>query len=449
MKGRHGIFWSMVVVLAGGLFLNSCSLKIPLLPQEQPGTEAAPPQLGLNFIRFYWDAQSPCFQPQQIFEDFSVLKVGTYRQLIKAGVTWDVVEPENDQWNFSIPDQIILHSPVPPILSLFAQQYASPTPPWENDPQKFQKTLGDEAKDYIRHVVERYKDYVTYWELGNEMEHWRAADPNDRRVGRLPPSYPLDGFSPREQGVFLSQAAALVKKLDPDAVIVLPGMGSLSDYSINTWLKGVIEGGGSDWFDVVNYHYYSNWQRYSNLRSNLQNFLEQNGIADKPVWCTETGATSSPTLTLRTNYPNSPESQAAEVFRRIVQAWRAGDALVAWHTYIGSPDVPNNDWRCYGIRAANGAAKPAYYSFKLLANELTPFEKVDVLQNDWKGVNAFKFTLPQNTVKYVAWGTGHLSVPQGVTKMTSVLADSTGTFHWEPVTPGQILQLSDMPVLLK
>ena len=67
----------------------------------------------------------------------------------------------------------------------------------------------------------------------------------------LPPSYPLDGFTPQEQGAFLAQAAALVRQLDPDAVIVLPGTAGISDYHLDTWFPGVIQGGGTDWFDVV------------------------------------------------------------------------------------------------------------------------------------------------------------------------------------------------------
>jgi hypothetical protein len=35
---------------------------------------------------------------------------------------------------------------------------------------------------------------------------------------------------------------------------------------------------------------------------------------------------------LRTNYPNSETTQAADVFRYPLQAFGAGDALVNWYT---------------------------------------------------------------------------------------------------------------------
>jgi hypothetical protein len=49
--------------------------------------------------------------------------------------------------------------------------------------------------------------------------------------------------------------ADFIRARDPGAVIVMPGMGGLGDWVLNTWFGGVIEGGGSDWFDVINYHF--------------------------------------------------------------------------------------------------------------------------------------------------------------------------------------------------
>ena len=98
------------------------------------------------------------------------------------------------------------------------------------------------------------------------MVHWRSADPGSTQTGqgaeKLPASYPLEGYSPQEQGVFLAQTARIIRTNDPDAIILMPGLPSLDEYSVQTWLAGVLEGGGKDWFDVVNYHYYGDWQRF-------------------------------------------------------------------------------------------------------------------------------------------------------------------------------------------
>jgi hypothetical protein len=290
---------------------------------------------------------------------------------------------------------------------------------------------------------------VKYWEIGNEMEHWRAADPDSDRSPGLPRCVPAGGFTPQEQGRFLAQVAQFIRQHDPDAVIVMPGMGGLDDYAINTWFAGVLEGGGTDWFDIVNYHYYSSWQKYPMLRAKLTKFMQGHGIADRPVWMTETGSTSSSTLTVRTDYPNSQESQAADVFRRLVQAWGAGDQLAIWHTYIGSEDRPNNNWREYGLREADGADKLALYSYRLLTHELIPFRQVATVSAAPRGLNVYRVETKDGAVRYVAWGNGSFTVPEGISKMTSVVPDESGHFPWKTVAPGQRVSLTDFPTLLK
>ncbi len=429
--------------------------KLPFVAEEAPEEESpqesnnVAAQVGVNHIRFFNPNAPSLSQPADIFADFDRLGVQMFRQLLRSDLVWDMVEPTDNTWNFQGSDVVIAGARHDVVVTLFSFQYASPTPPWETDPDRFQKTLGPEAKDYLTHVIQRYKDHVRYWEIGNEMEHWRAADPGGEEPAGLPPSSPRDGFTPQEQGAFLAQVAAFVRERDPDAIIVMPGMGGLDEYSLETWFTGVLEGGGSDWFDVVNYHFYGPWQRYTRLRDNLTAFLNAHGLSDKPVWCTETGSTSSSTLTLRTDYPNSLESQAADVFRRLVQAWGAGDQRVVWHTYVSSQDVPSNDWRCYGLLTNDGHPKLAYYSYQLLTHELLPFKTVEALARNPMGVNHYRFTRTDGGVRDVVWGSGSFSVPDGRSQMTSVVPDGEGQFAWTQVSPGQKVSLTDTPVLLK
>lgn len=429
------------------------------------------PQIGLNFIRFYWsarptgvDTENPRLQPDSIFADFKALGAQSYRQFVKADLFWDVVEPAPGQWHFTEADAVILNSEAEPVVTLFRMQYASPTPPWISDPAKFQKTLGPEATAYLETVVKRYGPYVRYWEIGNEMSLWRAGDPGDpgpRAKGarppisesksaeeRLPASRPAEGYSPSEQGAFLAQAAAVIRKHDSDAIILMPGMPSLSEYDLGTWLPGVVEGGGTEWFDIVNYHYYGGWESHAINRPKLTTALSALRIRGKRVWETETGSTSDPELTARTNYPNSTRSQAADVFRRIVQSWGHGDSLVMWHTYLPSADSGTN-WSAYGLLTVDGARKPAYYAYKLLTSELIPFASVEKLSSDPRGACAYRIRTETGETRYVAWGTGTFVIPGGVREMTSVIPSEDGTFSWGPVKVGARIQLTADPVLIR
>lgn len=435
---------------------TSSQPRLTITPQAS--RRPVSPQIGLNFIRFYWpergnelNTTTPHLQPDAIFADFRQLGAQTYRQFVKADLLWDVVEPKDNQWNFAQADVVLANPDFEPIVTLFRMQYTSPTPPWAKTPQEFQKVIGPEATDYLTTVVRRYAPHVRYWEIGNEMVYWRAADPGATKSvqggEKLPDAYPLQGYTPQEQGIFLAQAAKIIRQNDPDAVILMPGLPSLDDYSTKTWLPGVLESGGKDWFDIVNYHYYGDWEPYTLLRPQFQTTLQQYGLSNRPVWMTETGVTSNPQLTLRTNYPNSPEQQAAEIFRRIVQGWGMGDSLVMWHTYIGSSDT-QGDWSAYGIRSENGTAKPSYAAFRLLTGELLPFSKVERISSDARGLNVYKITTQAGAVRYVVWGKGNFTIPQGISQMTPVIPPAKG-YVWQSVQSGQTLTLTRDPLLLK
>jgi hypothetical protein len=478
-----------IVVLVSASVLAACTLMAPAQPSPSPAPErptrvvdaptqsvpiqtpsqqptavsvlnrTARPQIGLNFIRFYVDASrrgavdttTPYLQPGWIFADFRNLGIHAFRQSPLADLFWDVVEPQDGQWHFSEADSVLTNPEFEPIVTLFAMQYASATPPWERDHTRFQKTLGPEARDYLDQVIARYGPYVRYWEIGNEMDHWRAADPSEKPPpgAECLPLAPPDGFSPQEQGVFLAQVAAFIRKRDPDAVIVLPGMSAPVGYPLDVWLEGVLQGGGADWFDIVNYHCYGPWQGYCRQREVLRDFLDRHNLSDKPVWMTENGSTRDSGLTIRTNYPNSPESQAADIFRRLVPAYALGDELVLWHTYIDSPNLPANNWRGYGIRDDQGDNQPAYDALHLFVRELIPFRQAEALSCDGRGANIFRFVREDGQERYVLWGAGSYTLPSGISQMTGVVPNGQGGYTWQNVSPGERIQLTDIPVLVR
>ena len=228
----------------------------------------------------------------------------------------------------------------------------------------------------------------------------------------------------------------------------MPGLPSLDEYSLKTWLPAVIESGGRDWFDIVNYHYYEDWERFPLLRPQFQAALQRLKIDDKPVWLTETGSSWNASNTAFTDYPNSPESQAADIFRRVVQAWGHGDQLAEWHTYISSYDE-DGMWSAYGIRSETGQPQSSLAAFKLLTSELVPFERVEKIAADGRSENIYKVTTSAGEVKYVVWGKGTFTVPTGVSQQTSVIPPQSGNYVWGAIKAGEKVTLSPNPVVLK
>jgi hypothetical protein len=141
MKSMHAKHFTSTLAT---LFLIMIGLSASFLSvaAEPKCLSAYAPQIGLNFIRFYWskspksglDTSTVYRQPDWIFNDFANLGVHAFRQFVKADLLWDIVEPRDDQWNWEGEDVVLKNPEFEPIVTLFRMQYSSPTPPWTTDP---------------------------------------------------------------------------------------------------------------------------------------------------------------------------------------------------------------------------------------------------------------------------------------------------------------------------
>lgn len=401
-------------------------------------TLTSTPSFGLNFIRFYStdsDEMEAATQPSTVSQDFDSLGVGVYRQLTSADLIWSNVETADGTFDFTKEDGVLPVLDHEPIVDLFSYQYADGTTPWDElmGDDTPEKNLTAQQEEYIGTVVDRYKDNVKYWEIGNEMDHWELTRPGE--------------FTAEEQGAWLANVAQVIREHDSDAIIVLPGLISITSGNVGDWLPGAVAGGGTDWFDVVGYHYYGRWQAFNTEREALQDLLEQLGIQDKPVWMTETGTSSDPTNTDRTNYPNSEAQQAADIFRRALLGYAAGDKMMIWHSYIGN-DESDEEFRYFSLVNEDLTQQDAYYTTQLLTQQVIPFvniERIDEAQY------IYKVKRNDHSKVYVAWsGTNsEFSIPDNMTEMTSVVPNSDGTFTWKEVTPGERVELSTIPILVR
>lgn len=414
---------------------------------EASSTVARQDRFGLNFIRYYStdsDAMASVTDPSVVDADFSALGIDTFRQITSADLIWDTIEKKDNTFTFDAADGVLMHTAHSPIVDLFSYQLASSRTPEEilRGNTTPEKSLTAEAEAYVIAVVDRYKEYVRYWEIGNEMAHWELEQPN--------------AFPVAEQALWLKAVAEVIRAHDDDAVIVLPGLISITEDNVDDWLPGVIESAGTEWFDVVNYHYYGRWQAFTRAHDALYSLSQELGIADKPFWQTETGTSSDPTNTDRTDYPNSPEQQAADIFRRSLLAYSVGDELIMWHTYIGNDD-DGEPFRYFGIVREDLTKELAYYSTQLLTSEITQFTSVERIDTGHAEEYVFAITRTDGSMAYVAWTdeqatpsySNTFEVPEHMSTTTSVVPNSTGAFKWSDTTPGENIVLTDIPVLVR
>ena len=144
--------------------------------------------------------------------------------------------------------------------------------------------------DYVRVLVERYRDDVKCWQIWNE--------PNNSMF--------LKSADPLKYSELLEQAFYSVKYSDPTAVVVLAGLASDASkmHPEFTWVEpaeflqaiySVTEG---EFFDAVARHPYASPgpMGLEYIRQQVQNIrrvMTENGDQHKPLWITECGWSAS------------------------------------------------------------------------------------------------------------------------------------------------------------
>lgn len=416
-------------------------------------------QFGANKVQYGRDATDPNdmetssyqFRPSTLEAWMEDIGFQAFRQPTHGDLNWAAVEIGDDNYIFNEAEQVIPDEEFEPLPTLFSIQYASPTPPWCTDPEQFEKYMNEKAYDYMETVGGTYGDYVEWWELANEMFHWVAADPplGDGALDKLPDCYPLDGYQPAEQGVFLEEQARYMKAVVPGARTVLPSIKTGSD-STHEWITEMLGATtGTDWFDAINYHHYDEWQLFYTERAELNELFAELGIDDKLVKLTETGSSSDPTETSRTNYPNSDETECADIFRFFSISMSAGDSLFIWHTFVGMSDDDSGDGLPgMELITTSGTWKPAAWTMRLLGNNLVPM--IQAADYSRHGIYAFQFYNGRGDERWVMWGAGTtVAIPERMSEYTSVYPGESTSFTWTSVTPGEQVRLSATPILIR
>jgi hypothetical protein len=81
---------------------------------------------------------------------------------------------------------------------------------------------------------------------------------------------------------------------------------------------------------------------------------------------------------------------------------------------------------------------------------LVPFERVEPLATGGeRGANVYRVTTRSGDMRYVVWGAGHVTVSDGVGRMTSVVPADSGVHVWQAAQAGQTLALAQEPTLLE
>jgi hypothetical protein len=321
--------------------------------------EASP--YGMNILRSVAEELEPSEE----------LRRQIYSLLQEAGVTWIRdsggrgprtftswwrVEPEQGEWTWAEADEDLD----------MALSYGFTYVGYLGRPAEWARLDGSEGENdhprdmdqfrtYVRAVVQRYgfgdggKRQIRYWEVGNE--------PNNNDYYRSDPRQYLD---------LLMAAYEAVKAVDPDAKVILGGLGGVGLNDSNPFEEYIFENGASHYFDIFNFHAYGS-TRYVGGDYNFvqtitlaKELAETYGFDDKPMWLTETGSNSDSDGDFESD-PSGEERQADDLRFRYSTALDHGIDKVFWfkHRDPGS----DNWWGTIGMLHNDLEPKPAYSAY--------------------------------------------------------------------------------------
>ena len=203
---------------------------------------------------------------------------GSWR-LWDAYVVWPNVEPQKRQWDFSHLDRYISLAESHGVEILLPLGL---TPGWASSRPKersgYEPGNAAEPRDisdwreYVREVATRYKGRIHAYEI------WNEPNLSDFFSGR--PDTMLE---------LAREAYVVLKQVDQTVLVVTP---SATGPTGIAWLERYLKMGGGAYADVIGFHFYVTPEEPEAmlvLGERLRAVLEENHLASKPLWNTETG----------------------------------------------------------------------------------------------------------------------------------------------------------------
>jgi hypothetical protein len=301
---------------------------------------------------------------------------------IRIDLPWMHIQPESStQWLWERYDPTVRAARAKGLDILFVVSHA---PPWARDSScrnavncppasvsSYSTFIGAAAAHYAPMGVHAFE----IWNEPNLSVFWQNPDP--ARFGSL-----------------VASAADAVHRSDPKGIAIIGGLAAAAPGSPVVdqiaFLSGVCATGACAKADGLGYHPYTfpvkaslrpswatPWTRISVNSPSLRSVLAASGRADMPIWVTEFGA---PTEGPGRESDGSPERADAPTdhVSESVQAALAADvirtaaadqniAAVFWYQQQDNPENGSSREAFFGLRRADGSAKPAFSAFSTAA----------------------------------------------------------------------------------
>ena len=282
------------------------------------------------------------------------------RELGAKYLRWEfahqLIEPEQGRFDWERTDRIVSEAKAQDIRIL---GLISSTAKWNSTRPDAADYYSYAPRDhkalhaYVTAVVNRYKDYIKYWEIWNEPDlpyAWNGSHADFVRV--------------------MKTIYEAIKAADPEAKVAAMAL----DGGFAPFLDAVLAAGGGAYFDIYSDHTYVSGVELQARLAAVRNLLAKYNCV-KPIWVTETGCNT--TIEKRENetpeaeevrWRNALRQQAREVVRQMVGLLAEGVEKI--FVYQASRVGSRYDYENWGLLDEKGGILPAGAAFNLTVRML-------------------------------------------------------------------------------
>jgi hypothetical protein len=345
------------------------SPSTPALPSAPVPSASGGLRLGISY-----GGGLPRLSPTAVagaLDDALALGVGW----VRLDFGWDAIQPVSPEtFDWSTFDAIAAavnqrHMGLLPVLQytpVWARAAACPTT------DHCRPASPDRFAAFAAAAVRRYAPLgVHAWEIWNE--------PNTSGAWQPAPD-------PTAYAALVKAASLAIKGADASAMVISGGLApsatAAGGISQLDFLTGFAQAGGLSAVDAVGYHpysypvpprYYADWSGWSQISAtprSMKATLKSFGFPDMKIWATEYGApTNGPgaaatvgNYLIGENPDHVDEALQAQMATQSVQLAKSSPVISAlfWYTQTDAGDSTSDRENFFGLRRADGSAKPAY-----------------------------------------------------------------------------------------
>ena len=294
------------------------------------------------------------------YSDEEMVKAAEMAQAIgikwsREEMSWNYIDSQPGQWRFDRYDTAVdvAYSHGISLFGLldYCVEWASPAPPDAENRWCWMPEI-NAWKNYVHHVVDRYKDKIKHWQVWNE--------PNISGFWQPEPNFV-------DYTELLKASFEIIKNIDAEAKI----LGCNTSRCDQNFIEGVFKEGGFECMDILGVHpyRYPRTPEETNFIGDMRELvtlMEKYGEA-KPIWITEIGWPTH----VGDERASTEEKQAAMIVRLYIQAIVSGRVeKIFWYNYRNDGLDKKYNEHNFGILHRDFTPKPAYIAYNTMTKAI-------------------------------------------------------------------------------